>query len=43
MEKKAFQKLNFNFEYIREIPNYIDVNDIIFLNHMSFGAVKTLS
>ena len=39
-EKKAFQKLNFNFEYIREIPNYIDVNDIMFLNHTSFWSQK---
>lgn len=39
-EKKAFQKLNFNFEYIREIPNYIDVNDIMFLNHTSFWNKK---
>ena len=38
--KKAFQKLNFNFEYIREIPNYIDVNDIMFLNHTSFWNKK---
>lgn len=42
IEKKAFQKLNFNFEYIREIPNYIDVNDIIFLNHMSFWSSKNI-
>ena len=42
IEKKAFQKLNFNFEYIREIPNYIDVNDIIFLNHMSFWNSKNI-
>lgn len=41
-EKKAFQKLNFNFEYIREIPNYIDVNDIIFLNHTSFWNKKNI-
>lgn len=41
-EKKAFRKLNFNFEYIREIPNYIDVNDIIFLNHMSFWNSKNI-
>ena len=42
MEKKAFRKLNFDFEYIREIPNYIDVNDIIFLNHMSFWSSKNI-
>lgn len=41
-EKKAFQKLNFNFEYIREIPNYIDVNDIMFLNHTSFWNKKNI-
>ena len=41
-EKKAFQKLNFNFEYIREIPNYIDVNDIMFLNHTSFWSHKNI-
>lgn len=41
-EKKAFQKLNFNFEYIREIPNYIDVNDIMFLNHTSFWSQKNI-
>lgn len=41
-EKKAFQKLNFNFEYIREIPNYIDVNDIMFLTHTSFWSSKNI-
>ena len=41
-EKKAFQKLNFNFEYTREIPNYIDVNDIMFLNHTSFWNKKNI-
>ncbi len=41
-EKEAFQKLNFNFEYIREIPNYIDVNDIMFLNHTSFWNKKNI-
>ena len=41
-EKKAFQKLNFNFEYIREIPNYIDVNDIMFLTHTSFWSNKNI-
>ena len=41
-EKKAFQKLNFNFDYIREIPNYIDVNDIMFLNHTSFWNKKNI-
>lgn len=41
-EKKAFQKLNFNFEYIREISNYIDVNDIMFLNHTSFWSHKNI-
>ena len=41
-EKKAFQKLNFNFEYIRETPNYIDVNDIMFLNHTSFWNKKNI-
>ena len=41
-EKKAFQKLNFNFEYIREIPNYIDINDIMFLNHTSFWNKKNI-
>lgn len=41
-EKEAFQKLNFNFEYIREIPNYIDINDIMFLNHTSFWNKKNI-
>lgn len=41
-EKEAFQKLNFSFEYIREIPNYIDVNDIMFLNHTSFWNKKNI-
>ena len=41
-EKRAFQKLNFNFKYIREIPNYIDVNDIMFLNHTSFWSHKNI-
>lgn len=41
-EKKAFQKLNFDFEYIREIPNYIDVNDIMFLTHTNFWSSKNI-
>ena len=32
----------FNFEYIREIPNYIDINDIMFLNHTSFWNKKNI-
>lgn len=42
ISKKAFKELGFNYDYIREIPNFLDVNDILFLTHKSFLNKKSI-
>lgn len=43
IEKKYFDELNLDFDYIREIPKYLDVNDILFLNNKSFSSKKNIN
>lgn len=40
--EKYYKELSINYEYIREIPDNLDVNDILFLNNKSFMVRKNI-
>ncbi len=42
ISKKYFKKLNFNYKFIREVPEFLDVNDILFLNNKNFSSKKNI-
>lgn len=38
--KRAYKKLNLTYDYARDIPNFLDVNDILFLKYNGFISKK---
>lgn len=43
IEKKTFNELNLNFDYVRDIPNMLDVSDVLFLSGKNFLARKNIN
>lgn len=42
ISKKKFKELNYDYKFIREIPDFLDVNDVLFLNNKSISSQKNI-